>query len=147
MIRRRDGLTLLEVVLAIALLSILVVVVLPVLVDATRAAVPRADRVDAKHLRALLETHLAADGALERLRRAGVQEVALRLADSAGEATDVRLRWIAQGDEPPAHDWIEAISGETRVLRYVPQARDAEDEGKREDEGSASPGDRAGTRR
>ncbi len=117
----RRGMTLLEVVVAIALLAIIAVVVLTVMMAATAMTAPRRESIDPHVLRALVEKHFANDEALAAFRDAG--ELTLMLGDT-GHPHDVRLRWLPQDDGSRLHDWIEAICDEERVLLYVRRPRD-----------------------
>lgn len=116
--RASTGMTLLEVVVSIALLAAIAVVVLPILVDATKATAPIVDSIEPSELRRLLDTHLADEAAFAPIRTAG--ELDLLLGDEGAERV-VHVKWLRRDDASRPHDWLEATCGSTRVLRYVPR--------------------------
>lgn len=122
--RATHGLTLLEVVLAIALLAALAVVALPILVDATRASAPKPAVVEPARLREWLAEQLAIEGTVERVRQAGTLTVPF--GDAAARST-ATLRWITGGSTLRANGWIEAQLGDVTVVWFV--APDEEESG------------------
>lgn len=113
--RIERGMTLLEVVLAIALLAAIAVVVLPILVDATRIAAAESPSIAPSELRALASEKLLDEGVIAAVRKSGRVEVALTSPEGEHAA---QLRLIP-GEGPLPHDWIEVACGDTRVLWYV----------------------------
>lgn len=118
--RDKSGMTLLEVVVSIALLAAIAVVVLPILVDATKATAPIVDSIDPSDLRAMLNAHLADDATIASIRTAG--ELDLFLGDEGAERA-VHVKWLRRDAASRPHNWLEATCGSTRVLRYVPRPR------------------------
>lgn len=113
------GLTLVEVVAAVALLSALTVAILPLLVDASKAAAPRAARIDPADLRTFSDHVLADDAALARLEPGVETGVGW---DEEGKLRTVAITRLAGTDgKALPHDWIRFQCGDTCVLRFLPR--------------------------
>jgi len=114
------GLTLIEVVAAVTLLSVLTVAVLPLLVAATQAIAPRAASIDPTELRALsdqvlLDEHVQAGLAPGEERRLDW--------DVHGKRQTVTIECLHCTDANALpHTWIQFRSGDVRVLRFQPRS-------------------------
>ncbi len=124
----RNGFTLIEVVVAIALLSAITVAAVPLLVDATRAGVPPVAAVESIELRAFADEVLRDDATVARILEGS--KVLLSWKDAPTRPLVVARRPIAStisnGGLP--HDWIEFRCGDTCVLRYRRIVEKAPDE-------------------
>ena len=116
--RGHAGFTLLEVVVAIALLSAITVAALPLLVDATRARVPPVVTVESRELGAFADEVMRDDATVARIAE-GV-EVRLSWKDAPSRPVVVAHRLGAPTTEAGGlpHDWIEFRCSEACVLRY-----------------------------
>jgi prepilin-type N-terminal cleavage/methylation domain-containing protein len=126
--RAWDGFTLLEVVVAIALLSAITVAAVPLLVDATRASVPPVVAVESIELRAFADEVMRDDATVARIFE--VLQLPLSWKDAPMRTPVIARRLSASttrnGGLP--HDWIEFRCGDTYVLRYRRIIEKASDE-------------------
>jgi len=117
------GLTLIEVVAAMALLSVLTVAVLPLLVAATQAIAPRVASIDPTELRALSDQVLRDEHVLAGL--APGEERRLDW-DLNGRRRTLTIECLPCTDASAfPHIWLQFTCGDVRVLRFQPQG-DAE---------------------
>jgi prepilin-type N-terminal cleavage/methylation domain-containing protein len=114
----RDGFTLLEVVVAIALLSAITVAAVPLLVDATRAGVPPVAAVEAIELGALADQVMRDEVKVARILDGSQIPLSWKDAPSRRPVVARRLRASTTCDGGLPHDWIEFRCGDTCVLRY-----------------------------
>lgn len=125
MTRAARGLTLLEVVLAVALLATVTVVVVPLLVEATAVAVPPAPRGSAERLRTELVDALASrssDALPSEWNFVPVNDGRAESGERSAASRPVRVRRLQRVEGDRSHDWIEADDGVTRVLHVVHRA-------------------------
>lgn len=111
------GFTLLEVVAAIALLSALTVAALPLLVDATRCAVPPKDAADASELRAFSDSVMLDDDTLARIDAGAEVRLAWRGVSDRTAVVARRVEDVTSAGASTPHEWVEFRCGEVRVLR------------------------------
>jgi prepilin-type N-terminal cleavage/methylation domain-containing protein len=118
MMRARDGFTLLEVVVAIALLSAITVAAVPLLVDATRASVPPVAAVESIELGAFADDVMRDDATVAQILEGS--QILLSWKDASTRPTVIarRLRASATSNGGLPHDWIEFRCAGTHVLRY-----------------------------
>ena len=114
----RRGFSLLEVILAIALLSALMISVLPLLTEATQVT------ASARHAVAVHQLAHFADEVLDDESLAS-QLLARSLStipwSAEAEVRAVEVRHIAVTDKELPHEWIEFSCNGIRVLRYLPR--------------------------
>jgi len=110
------GLTLVEVVAALVLLSILGGAVLPVLVSARRAAAIDKPILSHADLARLADDWLASrDGVSAKAAPIDLQ----RKFDNGRRQVDVRIRTLGPHSESVGHQWLAFESDGTSVLRCV----------------------------
>jgi prepilin-type N-terminal cleavage/methylation domain-containing protein len=114
----RCGFTLLEVVLAIALLSAITVAALPLLVEATRSSVPPVAVVETSELGAFADDAMRDEATVARISERSAVRLAWRDAPMRSAVVARRLGAATTTDGSLPHDWIEFTCGNARVLRY-----------------------------
>jgi prepilin-type N-terminal cleavage/methylation domain-containing protein len=116
--RARDGFTLLEVVVAIALLSAITVAAVPLLVDATRAGVSPVAAVESIELGVFSNEVMRDDATIARISDAPQISLSWKDAPMRPPVVVRRLRASTTSNGGLPHDWIEFRCGDTCVLRY-----------------------------
>lgn len=114
----RRGFTLLEVVLAIALLSAITVAALPLLVEATRSSVPPVAAVEASELGAFADVVMRDEATVARITEGSEVRLAWRDAPARPAVVARRLGPSTTTDGALPHVWIEFRCGDARLLRY-----------------------------
>ncbi len=126
--RARDGFTLLEVVVAIALLSAITMAAVPLLVDATRAGVPPVATVESIELGALADEVMRDEVTVARIYEASQISLSWKDAPTRAPVVARRLRASTTSGGGLLHDWVEFRCGDTCVLRYRRIVEKASDE-------------------
>lgn len=116
--RDRRGFTLLEVVLAIALLSAITVAALPLLVEATRSRVPPVAVVEASELGTLADAVMHDEATVARITEGSGMRLSWRDATTRPAVVAHRLGSSTTNVGGLHHDWVEFRCGDVRVLRY-----------------------------
>ena len=114
----RRGFTLLEVVLAIALLSAITVTALPLLVEATRSRVPPVTMVETSELGAFADAVMRDEAAVARIAEGSDVRLAWRDAPTRSAVVARRLGPSTPSVDGLPHYWVEFRCGDARVLRY-----------------------------
>jgi prepilin-type N-terminal cleavage/methylation domain-containing protein len=126
--RARNGFTLLEVVVAIALLSAITVAALPLLIDATRAGVPPIAAVESIELGAFANDVMHDEATVAQILEGAQRSLSWKDAPSRPLVVARRLTPSTTRNCDLPHDWIEFRCGDTRVLRYRRNVETASDE-------------------
>jgi prepilin-type N-terminal cleavage/methylation domain-containing protein len=126
--RARDGFTLLEVVVAIVLLSAITVAAVPLLVDATRAGVLPVAAVEPIELGMFADGVMHDDATVSQILEGAQLSLSWKDAPMRPTVVARRLTPSTTRNDGLPHDWIEFRCGDTRVLRYRRSVETASDE-------------------